>query len=153
MRKGFTLLEVLLATVILGFGLTAILMSMLTSQEVMLGSSYLETAQEVMDLGEMAYPLTDVTDPKTELEVQECKATELWEKISEERLSNEQEEKFHGYTWERECLNLNDSDDDRKRICNLYVIKVTVRWGNDFRGHHNEESYVTLWRDPNESAN
>ena len=35
MRRGFTLLEVLMASVILGFGLMAILMSMMTAQEVM----------------------------------------------------------------------------------------------------------------------
>ena len=77
MRRGFTLLEVLLASVILGFGLMAILMSMMTSQEVMLGSAYLETAQEVMDLGEMAHPLDDVKDVATDLEIPECTAEEL----------------------------------------------------------------------------
>ena len=153
MRRGFTLLEVLLASVILGFGLMAILMSMMTSQEVMLGSAYLETAQEVMDLGEMAHPLDDVKDVATDLEIPECTAEELWEEISEERLSNEQQEKFRGYRWRRECLNLHDSDDDRRHICNLYIVKVTVSWGNDHRGHQNEESYVTLWRNPDEDPN
>ena len=62
-RRGFTVLEVLLATIILGFGLTAILLSMTQAQKTMLGSAYLETVQEVMDLGDMAYPLSDVTDP------------------------------------------------------------------------------------------
>ena len=54
MRSGFTLLEVLLASIILGAGLAAILVSMSQSQKMMLSSSSLETAQEVMDLGEMA---------------------------------------------------------------------------------------------------
>ena len=58
MRRGFTLLEVLLAAIILGTGLAAILVSMSQSQKMMLASSYLETAQEVMDLGDMAYPLS-----------------------------------------------------------------------------------------------
>ena len=101
MRRGFTLLEVLLASLILGLGLTAILVSMSQAQKTMLGSVKLETAQEVMDLGDMAYPLSYVTDPEMQLDVQETKATELWEMISDERLSNAQEEKFHGYTWER----------------------------------------------------
>lgn len=145
MRKAFTLLEVLIATVILGVGLTTVLVSMSQAQKTMLGSTYLETAQEVMDLGDMAYPLTDVTDPEDELEVSETKATELWEKISDVRLSDAQEEKFHGYTWEREWLNKND-DEEIERLGGLYTVKVTVRWGNDHRGHHEEESYVTFWR-------
>ena len=60
MRRGFTLLEVLLAAIILGSGLAAILVSMSQAQRMMLASSRQETAQEVMDLGEMAYPLADV---------------------------------------------------------------------------------------------
>jgi prepilin-type N-terminal cleavage/methylation domain-containing protein len=145
MRRGFTLLEVLLASLILGLGLTAILVSMSQAQKTMLGSVKLETAQEVMDLGDMAYPLSYVTDPEMQLDVQETKATELWEMISDERLSNAQEEKFHGYTWEREWLNKND-DEEIERLGGLYTVRITVRWGDDHRGHHEEESYVTFWR-------
>ena len=146
-RRGFTLLEVLLASVILGFGLTTILVSMSQSQKMMLSSTYLETAQEVMDLGDMAYPLSDAQDPDKDLEVQETKATELWEMIAGNvRLTREQEEKLHGYTWERTALNRNASDDELKRLGNLYTVLITVRWGDRRRGDGEEESYVTFWR-------
>ena len=138
MRGGFTLLEVMIAAIILGLGTTVIVASMSQSQRLMLAASSFETAQEVMDLGDMAYPLEEVKD-ENDLEVRETKATELWEMISDERLSDAQEEKFHGYTWERECLNLNDSDEDIARLGNLYVVRVTVRWG---------DRYVMFWRKP-----
>ena len=150
MRRGFTLLEVLMAAIILGFGLTAILVSMSNSQKMMLASTELQTAQEVMDLGDMAYPLADVKDPDRDLEVSETKATELWDMISKERLSSAQEEKYHGYTWERVALNINANDDEIKRLGNLYKVKVIVKWANDRRGNHEEESYVTFWRKPEE---
>ena len=125
--------------------MAAILTSLATAQKIMLGSVYLETAQEVMDLGEMAYPLDDVREPDRDLDVADTKATELWEMISDERLTRAQEEKFKGYTWRREWINKND-DDEIKRLGGLHVVKVTVKWGDDLRGHHEEESYVTFWR-------
>ena len=114
MRKGFTLLEVLLAAIILGTGLAGILVSMSQAQRLMLSQGDIETAQEVMDLGEMAYPLEEVKD-EDDLDVRETRATELWDMITEERMTSEQREKFHGYTWERTNIDKNPNEDDLKR--------------------------------------
>ena len=150
MRRGFTLLEVLLAAIILGSGLAAILVSMSQSQRMMLASARLEAAQEVMDMGEMAYPLSDVKDPDSDLDVAETKAEDLWELISDVRMTSAQRDKFHGYTWEREALNRKDSEEDIKRLGNLYTVRITVRWGDRFRGKGESESYVTFWRKSDE---
>jgi len=146
MKRGFTLVEVMIATILLGLGATAILLSMSQSHKTMVYSTYFQTAQEVMDLGDMAYPLEDVKDDR-DLDVSETKATELWDLISNERLTNAQEERYHGYTWERECVNRND-DEEIERLGGLYVVKITVRWGDRFRGHGDSESYTTFWRKP-----
>ena len=50
-------------------------------------------------------------------------------------------------TMERECLNLHD-DEEIERLGGLYVVRVTVRWGDRFRGHGESESYITFWRKP-----
>ncbi len=148
-RRGFTLLEVLLASVMLGVGLATIVVSMSQSQRMMLSSSYLETAQEVMDLGEMAYPLADVKDPDMELDVAETKASDLWDIVSGShgpKMTREQEEKFHSYTWERVALNRKDGEEELSRLGNLYTVRIIVRWGNGRMDKREEESYVTFWR-------
>lgn len=148
MRRGFTLLEVLAAVIILGLGATVLLASMSQANALLHSSTEFQTALEVMDLGEMAYPLADVKDVD-DLDVRETKATELWRQISDdERLTREQEEKYHGYTWERECLNKHDKQDDIDRIGGLYTVRVTVRWGDRHMGHGYSDSYVALWRKP-----
>ena len=150
MRRGFTLLEVLLASVILGFGLAGILVAQSQSMRFMQTMPDMLTAQEVLDMGEMAYPLAEVTD-EDDLDVNECKVDELWRIIAGDhgpRLTSEQQDKYHGFTWERERVDKNPNADVLKSLGYLHKVRVTVRWGDRFRGERNEESYVTVWRDP-----
>jgi len=149
MRRGFTLIEVLLAAIILGLGLTGILVSLTQAQRLMQSVPNLETAQEVMDLGDMAYPLDAVQDPD-DIDTGEQRVSDLWRLITDERMTDEQEEKFHKFTWERELVDKNMNDEDKKRFNNLYRVRITVTWGDRGRGSgkKQQESYIVLWREP-----
>ena len=152
MRRGFTLLEVLLAAIILGLGLAGLLVAMSQSQRFMQTMPDMMTAQEVMDMGDMAYPLSEVKD-EDDIDVSETRVDELWRIIAGDhgpRMTNEQEEKYHGFRWSRERVDPNMNDEDLKRIGYLHRVRITVTWGDRFRGEKNQESYVTLWRDPKE---
>ena len=141
----------LLAAIILGAGLASILVSMSQSQRLMKTVPDLETSQEVMDLGDMAYPLDAVMD-KDDIDTGEKKATELWRMITDERMTDAQEEKFHGFTWERELVDQNPSEDDLKHFNNLYRVRIIVTWGDRGRGRNKkqQESYIVLWKEPDQ---
>lgn len=149
MRKGFTILEVLLATIILGFGMAGILVSLAQSQQMMRIVPELETVQEVMDLGEMAYPLSFVEDPD-DINTGEVRASELWDMVSDERMSDVQEEKMHGFTWERELIDDHISDEILEQFNNLRRVRITVTWGARGQGSglKKQESYIVLWKEP-----
>ena len=150
MRRGFTLLEVLLAAVILGMGLAGLLVAMSQSQRLMQTMPDMMTAQEVMDMGDMAYPLAEVED-EDDIDVRETRVDELWRIIAGDhgpRMTNEHEEKYHGFRWSRERIDPNMNVDDLKRLGYLHRVRVTVTWGDRFRGEKSSERYVTLWRDP-----
>lgn len=147
MRRGFTLIEVLIASIILGLGLTVILTSFTQAKRQMLVMPELEVAQEMLDLGEMAYPLDQVTDVE-QIEQRDQDIDDLWQIVAGShgpRLSRDQQEKYHNFVWSREVIDKNMSDDELKRLGNLYRVRVTVRWGRD---DDQRETYVTLWRKP-----
>lgn len=152
MKKGFTILEVLLASLILGLGLTAILVSFSQGQKMMLASSYLETAHEVMEIGEIAYPIEEVKE-LGDIDTEEISVSQLWDKVAGAHgpnMTDEQEEKFKGYSWERKLVEKNPSEDEVKRMGGLHPVRITVRWGSSFfNNKKEEETYIVLWRDPN----
>ena len=75
--------------------------------------------------------------------------SELWDIVAGShgpKLTREQEDKYHEYTWERVALNRNASEEEIARLGNLYTVRVIVRWGNGRTSKREEESYVTFWR-------
>ena len=139
----------LLASIILGVGLAGILVSLSQSQRLMKTVPDLETSQEVMDLGEMAYPLEAVMD-EDDIDTGEQKVSDLWKLLTDERMTDKQEEKFHGFTWERELVDEHMSDEDLKHFNNLLRVRITVTWGDRGKGSgkKQQESYIVLWRKP-----
>lgn len=152
-KSGFSLIEVLIASVILTLGMLSCLMLFSQSQRMMLASQRFEIAQRVLSYGEMVYPIPDsVTDDPEDnelLNVNEVSAEELAEDLELE-LSYQDRKDLEGYTFKREVDEPPTDDEEFKRIGEIYTIRTTVTWGKGFRGEKPEtETVVKLWRNKN----
>jgi len=163
-RAGFSLVEVLVASVILATGLLAILAAMTQSQRLMMASKRFEDAQYVFCLGEMVHPVPPsdkVTDDPLEndlLNVEETTAAELIQELESDgnqrlNLSREREQELETYTFTREVDEYEEdakgrsSDEILEANGKLYTIRTTVRWGGKHYGAKQEEDVtVRLWR-------
>ena len=153
LRAGFTLLEVLIAAVMLAVGCIAILACMMQCQRLMLASKRFESAQLVLQLGEMAHPIPDPSQVTTSgedimsdelLNVSEMSAEELLRELEME-LPRAEREQLQDYTFERTV----DETDDEILQWNggIYAIRSTVRWGGSNYGAKREElNVIKLWR-------
>jgi len=156
-RAGFSLLEVLIASVIMGISCVAILACMMQSQKLMLASKRFETAQLVLQLGEMAYPIPDpsqVTESGEDvmdndlLNVSETRAEELLRDLDMDMPRTEREQ-MSDYTFERTVDRPPNGDVDEILRWNggIYAIRSTVRWGSNNYGAKREElNVIKLWR-------
>ena len=153
-RGGFTLIEVMVATIILSLGLAVLLTSFANCQRVMKASQDYETAQYVLTLGETVYPIPSpdlVTgDPidDEQLNIQETTAEELLDtlELPSSELPKDRRDELSTYTFER---TVDDVDDEEiKRAGFIYTIRTRIRWGSR---HLKEDErprldVLTFWR-------
>ena len=108
-RSGFTLIEILVATLILAFGLLSLMVGLGNCAVMMTLSKEYQDAQYVFSLGELKYPMMDSTDVEDELPV------------------DPDSDLVEGYVFERTVdkkeLATNEVDDG------LYVVRTRVSWG------------------------
>ena len=151
-RGGFTLLEVMCATIILSLGLVALLTAFMQCQRIMRTTQGFETAQYVLMLGETLYPLPDpdqVSDDPLDNELLNIEETEAMKLASDLEidgdLSHERREELDTYTFERSVDEIDDEELERSGY--LYTVRTTVRWGKTRRDEdRNETTVITLWR-------
>jgi prepilin-type N-terminal cleavage/methylation domain-containing protein len=109
-RSGFTLVEVLLATVILAFGLMSLMAGLSSCAAMMTLAKEYQDAQYVFSLGELKYPMVESTEVEDELPV------------------DPDSDLVEGYVFERTVdekdLGTNEVDDG------LYVVRTRVSWGS-----------------------
>ena len=150
-RRGFTLLEVMVATIILSLGLVALLTAFMQCQRIMRATQGFETAQYVLMLGETLHPLPSpdqVLDDPIEnemLNIEETEALTLLDNLELDDLSKERRDELEYYTFERTVDEIDDEELSRSGY--LYTVRTTIRWGRGRRSDdRNETTVITLWR-------
>ncbi len=153
-RRGFTLIEVMVATIILSLGLAVLLTSFANCQRVMRQSQDYETAQYVLALGETVHPIPSpdlVTgDPidDEQLNIEETTADELLDALdlSTSDLPKDRRDELSTYTFERAVDEVDD--EELKRAGYLYTLRTRVRWGSTRLREEDRPKLevLTLWR-------
>jgi len=153
-RRGFTLLEVMIATIILSIGLVVLLTSFASCQRVMLASQDNETAQYVLTLGETVYPIPSPDlvpgDPleDEQLNIEETSAEELLDELDlpSSDLPKERRDELSSYTFERAVDQVDD--EEIKRAGFIYTIRTRVRWGSKRLREEDRPKLevLTFWR-------
>ncbi len=134
--RGFTLLEVLVAMIILSLGIVVLLTSFANCQRVMKESQDYETAQYVLTLGETVYPIPSpelVTgDPleDEQLNIEEVSAEDLLDdlELPSSELPKDRRDELSSYTFERSVDEV--EDEEIKRAGFIYTVRTRIRWGS-----------------------
>ena len=122
-QNGFTLIEVLIATMILSVGLLMLMVGLSTGTATIVLAKDFQQAQYVFSLGELKYPIDETDDVEKDVPV--SPDSSLVEKFEFER------------TVDEKVLQTNEVDDE------LYTVRTIVSWG---RGDNQREELVRYVR-------
>lgn len=116
-KGGFTLLELMIAIIILGGALTVLYRSIIVNAKMVTISRERQEVAYVFSLGELEYPLSKIEDVEEDAPVDPDSSLK------------------EGYTYERV---LDEKEDPEEGVVDdgLYVLRTIVTWGN---GENREE--------------
>lgn len=121
-RTGFTLIEILIATMILSTGIMVLLTGVGNCAHMMTLSKQFQETQYIFSLVDLKFPIEATKDVETDIPVESISAVELLENPSQQM-----QEILERYTFERTVdekeLETNQVDDG------LYIVRSVVSWG------------------------
>ena len=121
-RTGFTLIEILIATMILSTGIMVLLTGVGNCAKMMTLSKQFQETQYIFSLVDLKYPIEATKDVENDIPVEAISAVELLENPSQQM-----QEVLERYTFERTV-------DERELAANqvddrLFIVRSIVSWG------------------------
>lgn len=134
-RAGFTLVEILIATMILATGIMVLLTGVGNCAQMMTLSKQFQETQYIFTLVDLKYPIEATNDVENDIPVAAISAVELVEDPSPQMLEILERYTFERTVDERE-LETNQVDDG------LYIVRSVVSWGPDEEDREELVRYV-----------
>lgn len=131
-QSGFTLIEILIATIILAGGMMSLMAGLGNCARMMNLAKQFQDAQFIFSLGERQYPIpqpSDITEPEDDerLNIEETTADDLFDGLELE-VDSATRKLYRDYKFSREIVE-KELDDDAFDD-GLYLLRTTVRWGD-----------------------
>ncbi len=123
-RAGFTLIEILIATMILATGIMVLLTGVGNCAKMMTLAKQFQETQYIFSLVDLKFPIEATTDVENDLPVESMSCVELLEDPSPQMLEILERYTFERTVDERE-LEMNQVDDG------LFIVRSVVSWGTD----------------------
>ncbi len=122
-RAGFTLIEILIATMILSTGIMVLLTGVGNCAKMMTLAKQFQETQYIFSLVDLKFPIEATTDVENDLPVDSMSCVELLEDPSPQMLEILERYTFERTVDERE-LEMNQVDDG------LFIVHSVVSWGD-----------------------
>ena len=123
-RVGFTLIEILIATMILSTGIMVLLTGVGNCAKMMTLAKQVQETQYIFSLVDLKFPIEATPDVENDLPVDSMSCVELLEDPSPQMLEILERYTFVRTVDERE-LEMNQVDDG------LFIVRSVVSWGPD----------------------
>jgi prepilin-type N-terminal cleavage/methylation domain-containing protein len=123
-RAGFTLVEILIATMILATGIMVLLTGVGNCAKMMTLAKQFQETQYIFSLVDLKFPIEATTNVEEDIPVESMSCVDLLEEPSPQMLEILERYTFERTVDERE-LEMNQVDDG------LFIVRSVVSWGPD----------------------
>ena len=139
-RSGMTLVEVLLAAMLLGLGMMTIFTSLTRCLRLIEASRNVQKMQLVFDLGNLAFPMADIQSEE-DIDKLNVEPSDIQKILNELHEDGERGKGLENYVFTRTFEEKEKPEDEADFNDHLFTVHTTVSWGE---GENDRDEIVEL---------